>query len=134
MSDKEIDDFKQKYIDYLEKIDPLEVYKSGDSIYIDKEFVYDFLSDNDYFFDTFYNTGWLKVSKCIYYENGQYVGCQSWGGNSGGPVVDKNGDLMAIHSAGFSFIGGKGHAVGNASVNLLGLREYLKMLERTSSW
>lgn len=145
MSDKEIQDFKDKYTKFLEtslkdavkkvhkddglsademqkkindyETDDYNIGIVGDAVYannpIVEEFIYgalkNALSVNDFgalFLDN-YN---LKTSLCQLDVNGYRQGCQSWGGNSGGPIFDKDGRLMGIHTRGLSIIGGKHHA------------------------
>lgn len=146
MSDKEIDDFKQKYIHYLKTYEGYSYYFPG----VDEEeggiwthndevqkFINDFLVEENigYYIDVFsVDIFLLKVSYCNYSGSGKYLGCQTWGGNSGGPIFDKDGNLMAIHTRGRTVIGGKYHAAAGDSINLLGLKEFLGMLERVNIW
>ena len=139
MSDKEIQDFKDKYTKFLEtsledavkkvhkddglsademqkKIDDYKTYDYktgfiGDGVKASNPIVKEFINtlsrnDNVAFFDD--NN--LKTSLCQLNVDGYKQGCQSWGGNSGGPIFDKNGKLMGIHTRGNYIIGGERHA------------------------
>lgn len=138
MSDKEIRDFKDKYTKFLETSlgvtvrelfngdlsdkeirEKIEKYKDpgfrDGGIYasnaIVKEFIYgshkNALSRNDK--KTFRDRN-LKISFCKLDTDGYQQGCQNWGGNSGGPIFDKNGKLMGIATRGNYIIGGARHA------------------------
>jgi len=130
MSDKEISNYKDKYIRYLK--DKQGITAKGDErqygfdgeggvrAYYDVAssgpYVVDFLNDlarNDrkYYLDVFDNIKELKVSSCGFSASGRHVGCQGWGGNSGGPIFDNKGKIMGIHTRGFNrMIGGEHHA------------------------
>lgn len=144
MSDKEIQDFKDKYTKFLEtsledavkKVheddglsademqEKIDDYKTddyntgfvGDGVYtgnpIVEEFIYgaleNALSWNDY--EAFFKDNNLKTSLCQLNVDGYKQGCQGWGGNSGGPIFDKDGRLMGIFTRGSSIIGGERHA------------------------
>lgn len=145
MSDKEIQDFKDKYTKFLEtSLDDAvrEVYEAddlsedemqkkidwyktddyntgfeGDGVYtknpIVKKFIYGILENAlsyDEMDDIFFDGKQLKTSLCQLNVDGYKQGCQSWGGNSGGPIFDKDGRLMGIHTRGNSIIGGGRHA------------------------
>lgn len=145
MSDKEIQDFKDKYTKFLEtslKDAVKEVHKDdglsademqkkindyetddyniglvGDVVYAHNPIVKEFISgtlknalsrnDCEALFGDNVN---LKTSFCQLNVDGYRQGCQSWGGNSGGPIFDKDGRLMGIHTRGDRFIGGRRHA------------------------
>lgn len=139
MSDKEIQDFKDKYTKFLEtsledavkkvhKDDGLsedemqeiiDLYKTDDYYtgfeddgvrtrnLIVKEFI-KALSWNDY--EALFDVNNLKTSLCQLNVDGYKQGCQGWGGNSGGPIFDKDGRLMGIHTRGNGIIGGEHHA------------------------
>ncbi len=147
MSDKEIQDFKAKYTNFLEtslddavrKVsedenlsedemqETIDWYKTdnrrtgfvddGDGVNtynkIVKEFIYgaleNALSWGDYK-AIFKDINNLKTSFCQLNVDGHQQGCQSWGGNSGGPIFDKDGKLMGILTRANRIIGGERHA------------------------
>ena len=139
MSDKEISQFKQKYIKYLK--DQKRITSDGTEakygwynggIYTGSGFGYNFLqylneNENSYYLNIFRDSSMLKVSVCEYTSMGRAIGCQGWGGNSGGPIFDDNNKIMGIHTRGNYRIGGEVHAGNNdwwgaskdTSVNLL---------------
>ena len=136
MSDKEITEFKDKYIAYLtdeegEQIQGTEYnlgFVSGGIDTLNNEYVINFIDNNDDYWKTL-NSDYsrLKVSVCKYSSTGKEVGCQGWVGNSGGPILDDDNRIMGIHTRGNRMIGGKYHAgkhnlsntSSNTSVNLL---------------
>ena len=122
MSDAEIEVFKQRYIQYLYDIKGINSngrearygWSSGGINTISaygKSFI-DYLKDYDpsYISDVFEDNDRLKESKCKYSSNGKRTGCQTWSGNSGGPIFDADGNLMGILTMGVPVIGGKHHA------------------------
>lgn len=117
MSDQELSEFKERYIEYLAEEgititdknardfgllnDGVNVSNSNVIKYLDrlKMFFYrsDIFKDHD-----------LKVSKC---KSGKSLpGCQGWGGNSGGPIFDSQDHLIGVLSRGGAIIGGVNHA------------------------
>ena len=60
------------------------------------------------------NNSKLKLSHCTYSGTGRKIGCQGWGGNSGGPIFDDRGNIMGIHTRGNRIIGGSEHAGGES--------------------
>ena len=131
MSDKEILDFKQKYLDYLintKNVDVNEPVKKygivNETVQTINSNVSDFIlnylkqSENEYYMKTFIDRRNLKESKCVYTSLGEIKKCQAWGGNSGGGIFDKDGNLMAIHTTGRKQIGGNNHAEAVDSINL----------------
>ena len=135
MSDKEISNYKTKYLRYLK--DEKGIIAKGDERrygFDGKGGVYayhgdysgpyvvnflDYLLDNDseYYLDVFWNDNKkLKVSSCGFSASGQSVGCQIWGGNSGGGVFDKEGNLMGILAGYESTIGGENHAAASSGI------------------
>lgn len=141
MSDSEIELYKQKYIKYLTNKQHIpsalaknneKIYgfdgKGGINTYYDEksnQYVANFLIDlasNDYayYIDIFKNKE-LKVSYCKFSNTGQAIGCQIYGGNSGGGTFDNDGNLMGILTGYHSVIGGKNHAAaasGSSVINV----------------
>ena len=88
MSDQEIDDFKQKYIEFLTtatgtKPDGSETqygFKSGGIQTYGNAYIVNFLGslDSDYYIDIFKDLG-LKVSRCMFAGSGLDINCQIWG-------------------------------------------------------
>lgn len=129
MSDKEIAEFRQKYIDYLKSQKNMQDKRYTYGLHENhvtethqavKGFISEFLKNNekDYYNNFFTDNNFLKESKCEYIPSGQYIGCQTWSGNSGGGIFDRNGNLMGIHKNGNRHIGGSEHAMGVSSINL----------------
>ena len=124
MSNKEISDFKQKYINYLRKnpaLRNIDITKDtsygfrNDGINTEnsraKNFVtYLYDKETAYYYDIFEDNTKLKVSRCKYSSNGKMTNCQMWGGNSGGGIFDVNGNIMGIATRAAPVIGGSGHA------------------------
>ena len=120
MSDKDIKDFRSKYIDYLKN--EMDINAKGNELAYG--FVYDsihtafgavagFLNylqqeDIDYYSDIFLNLE-LKVSNC----NGKNFICQGWSGNSGSGIFDEKGNIIGIYTRAMPYIGGKRHAGNN---------------------
>ncbi len=131
MSDKEIDDFKESYINYLRKqknefdeydklTKALQYGLFNDSILLMHETVKYFLHDNKiYWYSLENDVENLKISFCRYSSTGLAVGCQGWGGNSGGPIFDTNGNIMGIATRGDYSIGGNLHGHISVDVSLL---------------
>ncbi len=127
MSDKDIKDFRQLYLDYLNKnfYDATNnPHKYGYSHFVStidakndyvKEFINKMPEDQQARF--FKDNLRLKVSNC-YYEDGKEVGCQTWSGTSGGGIFDDNDVIRGFHTAGTKNIGGKKHALGGGSIKL----------------
>ena len=128
MSDTEIKEFKRKYIAYLRTHRDIKAkgteteygFENG-GIYAfqgkgGNEYVIEFLmnlkygEEKDYYYTTFKQENVLKESKCEYTAKGVAKNCQGWGGNSGGGIFDKSGNLMAIHTRGNYIVGGPNHA------------------------
>ncbi len=118
MSDGEIKQFKQKYKDYLwaeEGIDSNSIeaqycFSDGGGVCVWSTYGYafwEYLYNNEraYYNDIFRNKR-LKVSKCVFTLDGEAVGCQIWGGNSGGGVFDSDGGLMGVLTGYSGIIGG----------------------------
>lgn len=117
MSDAEIADFKSRYITYLKDEQNIDAkgdeneygfYYGGVKTY-DNAYVINFLAE-EYDYWSSLKDEKLKLSHCKYSGTGRAVGCQTWGGNSGGPIFDDHGNIMGIHTRGESRIGGSGHA------------------------
>ncbi len=135
MSDEDIQNFKDKYNKFLEenlettvkkiyeglpeeemqeKIDVHKKYSNGytfgGSISVYHPIVMAFLAYNMDEMLSIFNDENLKVSFCQLNSDGYQQGCQTWGGNSGGPIFDKDGKLMGIVTHANYIIGGVGHA------------------------
>ena len=114
MSDAEIDEFKQKYIKYLEKevgikSDGTEIhlgwYRGG--INLNAMYVRDYLGyleDNEtsYFQNVFRDTVGLKFSTCNFCVDSSLClslseKCQSWGIKASAGIFDKYDNLMGIY-------------------------------------
>ena len=128
MSDKEISNYKAKYLRYLKDKKGI-IAKGDEHLYgfdgkagvfayygenYSGPYVVNFLeylahNDSEYYLDVFVNEE-LKVSYCRYSSGGIKKGCQSWGGNSGGPIFDDKNAIMGIVTRGPHVIGGPGHA------------------------
>ncbi len=116
MSDKEISEFRNKYIKYLK--DKKNVKTKGteadygfrdDGISYRNAYVKGFVYSNTaYLKASDYRK--LKVSICKYLSTGKAKGCQGWGGNSGGPIFDSDNKIIGIHTRGSGIIGGEHHA------------------------
>lgn len=127
LSDKELWEFRQLYLDYLnEKFGNSrnKSYEYGYSHFapgIDakneyvKQFINDMSAENLKKF--FKDNDQLKYSEC-YYNDGKEIGCQSWGGNSGSGIFNGVGEIKAIHTTGNEKIGGTGHARGVGNIKL----------------
>lgn len=146
MKDKDISDYKNKYIQYLK--DKKGIIATGnekmygfdgeggvrayyDDIYSSK-YVVNFLNylertEPAYYQDLFVDRK-LKVSHCYFTGSGDSVGCQIWSGNSGGGVFDDDGKLMGILTGYKAIIGGKNHAKASEAdssiVNVNFLRQF----------
>jgi len=117
MSDKEINDAKEQYANKIKIFSDIEKNEDGT---IKRNENNGFMEDggikgtkvlmlfNSYF--TRYFDSELKKSYCQYSSDGFTHGCQGWGGNSGGPIFDENGNIMGIVVTGNYAIGGKEHA------------------------
>ena len=128
MSDKDINDFKQKYINYLNEINKAQNLKNGimpdGGIHLNMNTVQHFLSQTlkedepDYYKDLFDNTE-LKKSQCKYTSQGTGINCQAWRGNSGSPIFDNDGNIIGIITDAYSIIGGEMHGLEAGSIPLL---------------
>lgn len=153
MSDKEISNYKAKYLRYLK--DKKGIIAKGDEhrygfdgkggvyAYYSSDYsgpyVVNFLdylrgNDKEYYWDVFYNQE-LKVSYCRYSSGGIKIGCQGWGGNSGGPIFDDKNAIMGIHNRGGRVIGGTNHAgreyyKSSASIPLFNVNDLIKRREK----
>lgn len=131
MSDKDIDDFRQKYIKYLKDEHGIErsfgneteygfTGTTGSGIYTKNTYVQKFIKqlDFEYFYNLFVDRV-LKVSKCRYSGNGKVDGCQGWRGNSGGGIFDNDGNIMGVATRAYAIIGGPNHAKLRGNINVL---------------
>jgi len=131
MSDQEIQKFKQKYIEYLSErrihlngTESKYGWRQDGGLWIENDYVKDFITmlskkEPKYYRDIFKDTDDLKVSGCEYSTVGKAYNCQGWGGNSGGGIFDKNGNIVGIHTRGLKVVGGTGHAESTGNVPLL---------------
>ena len=125
MSDEQIRRFKIKYTNYLsglkvaKKNEAYGIYTDG--VDVTNQYVINFLKDHPGLLNISDATR-LKESKCEYSSAGKQKGCQTWAGNSGGPIFDEKGRIMGIHTRGKKIIGGENHAenvgVKNPSIPL----------------
>ena len=134
-SDAEIKDMKDKYIKFLEEND-IDISKldetqlsdyglSGSGVVADQEGNKWLLKFKKAVWDTFLIVGdkALKVSYCAYSddksgETGNMNDCQSWEGNSGGGVFDKDGNLIGILTRGYSVVGDEhDHALATDNID-----------------
>jgi hypothetical protein len=122
LSDKTIEDFQTKYINYLKQVKGVTVsdinenygvFDNGAISYQHekvKEFLA-YLAENDEFFynrvDIDNKGRHMKMSRCTYYTSGFFDGCQAVVGDSGGGMFDSNGDLIGIVIKAYSSIGGE---------------------------
>lgn len=124
MSDKEIAQFKEFYINYVVKdIAKSNVYLTNSDVekrpdffetntggmHMNNVYVTDFISQlsDAKRLELFSDTD-LKVSYCVY-QNNIAVGCQGAGGSSGGAVFDADNNLIGIHNKSSKEIGGLKH-------------------------
>jgi hypothetical protein len=119
MSDKEIEEFKQRYIDYLQKEGITNISEENTGIEADGGIyvLHDRASSFKHKLQSGVFSSWylknlvedrtLKVSSCFFKEPNR---CQSWSGNSGGPFIDRSNKLCGILTRGTSRIGGPNHA------------------------
>ncbi|MBR6685267.1 MAG: hypothetical protein IKL37_03290 [Alphaproteobacteria bacterium] len=119
MSDAEIAEFKSRYLTYLKDEKNIDAkgdenvygfYRGGVNTY-GNAYVTNFLDkEYDYWSSLTDDTSKLKLSHCKYGATGLKVECQGWGGNSGGPIFDGRGNIMAILTRSTRAIGGSIHA------------------------
>lgn len=113
MSDREISDFKQEYIKYLKdknkNLGIISGLRSG-GIDTSNSYVINFINSEFNYWISLVSDDALKVSNCKYSSNGKLTNCQSWGGNSGGPILDDKNTIMGILTRGSPVIGGSHHA------------------------
>ena len=119
MSDAEITYIKSKYITYLKDEKNIDVKGDEDTYGFtdggvdtnNNAYVKNFLEkEYDYWNSLTDDVSKLKLSHCTYSGTGRKIGCQGWGGNSGGPIFDDRGNIMGIHTRGARVIGGSQHA------------------------
>ncbi len=139
MSDKDIRDLKNNYIDFLKNyVEGMENNNGGGTkINTQNGFTKDG-GVKGYQFDRFtrhymfseYMDWGLKVSYCEI-SKGVVNGCQGWGGNSGGPIFDDNGNIMGIAVRGIYQVGGAEH--GKMSL-FLSVDSDKKAMVNTQGW
>lgn len=127
MSDTEIGELKEKYVQYLKEHNPtspeIEEMSSEAStfgVYMPDGASFIRQLDSAYRNDILRDTANLKESRCRYSSDGILTDCQAWSGNSGGGVFNVSGDTMGVMTHGSGFIGGRYHAESVGTVNLLG--------------
>lgn len=123
LSDKEISDFKDRYIKLLQETEQINIAETDSKtlknygvheniIDVNPDYnnwirVFNELTDCDTFLNTIDPR--LKVSYCAYSDTrwklGNMYGCQSWLGNSGGGIFDESGNLIGILTVGVQTIG-----------------------------
>lgn len=113
MSDQEIQDFKDDYTNFIEKLSINDTHTEDGGIRGNgvKMFI---LHNRLRFVDVL-----LKVSNCSQNATNEITGCQGWGGNSGGGAFDNNGNLMWIVTLGNYQIGGTNHTGIIGGINFL---------------
>ena len=131
MSDAEIEEFRQRYLDYLTR-NNLSVPKTEDNIYFESDYKEtgmlidggidtthkqvlafmksDYKNNPNYLTSILSDNDKLKVSKCKYLSNDLDNMCQSWGGNSGGGYFNNYNSILCVHSKGKRIVGGYLHA------------------------
>lgn len=114
MSDKDIEKFRQRYLNYLERKginrEEKDVGIGGDnSINTKDETVKKFINSLRMMFASLdiFEDGKLKSSKCNFSSHSY---CQNWSGDSGGSVFDNENRLVGVQTRGYKYIGGKDHA------------------------
>lgn len=142
MSDTEIQKFKDNYISWLKKNgftdEDINVMSDsfgvilGNGIHVENDVVLKYIkemSDSDV--NRIFKDEKLKQSECKYIsastskttDKNYYFGCQSFAGNSGGPIFDDDDNLMAIITQGVNIVGGNKHAILTSSISLLQPKE-----------
>ena len=136
MSDAEIEEFRQRYIDYLTE-NNLSVPEKRDEFSYKTDYsqtgmlsdggvdmghdplndflITEYIKDSSYINDTFSSEYALKVSKCKYLGRDDDL-CQTWGGNSGGGYFNNQDDILCILTKGKNIIGGFSHAAATKCV------------------
>ena len=118
MSDAEIAEFQSRYLTYLKDEKNIDA-KGDENVYgfyrggvntRDPYFINFLTKEYDYWSSLKNDASKLKLSHCKYSATGRNVGCQGWGGNSGGPIFDNRGNIMGIYTRAWSNIGGSRHA------------------------
>ena len=117
MSDNEINEAIEKYTKVIENFSDTEKNEDGTVKRNEKN---GFMKDGGIngpmvmtlfasYFSEYLN--WeLKKSHCQYSSDGLTYECQSWSGNSGGPIFDEQGNIMGVLVRGNYNIGGEKHA------------------------
>lgn len=118
MSDKDIENFRQGYLNYLELKGINREEKDvgimwDNSVYSKNETVKKFIYDFRMAVATLFNDDKLKVSTCSF---SSYSYCQGWSGDSGGPLFDNENRLVGVATRGYKYIGGKSHGISGDDV------------------
>ena len=124
MSDQDIHKFKERYADTLKENNIQdEAFNKEQVIYSSKQAFKAVLQDEKFSkeWGNLFSNKKLVVSACKYSANGFEVNCQSWGGNSGGPIFDQDNNIIAIHTMGNNVISEnpERHAYAGGSVSLM---------------
>jgi V8-like Glu-specific endopeptidase len=136
MSDTDIENFRQAYLDYLKQqgvtLTKENVYEYGldnfdDGIAVSRNYVQQFINNNDGL-GALFDDERLKFSNCF-----GALDCHGWSGNSGGPLFDKTNRLVGIQSRGYSIIGGVDHAKSTKYVPAIYVSEGIKKLKENSN-
>lgn len=118
LSDKTIEKFKKKYIDFLQSEKTLNPkgteytygFYNDEGVFYANEKVQEFLgwlefNDKNFYQDIF-GEQYMKISKCSYYTDTHFDGCQAVEGDSGGGMFNDNGDIIGIIVRALDVIGG----------------------------
>lgn len=121
MSDKDIENFRQRYLNYL-KWHGINREEKDVGIYEDnsvntknetaKKFIYSSIRMR-HATPRLFGDNKLKVSTCSFSSDSH---CQVWNGNSGGPLFDNENRLVGVATRGYDYIGGEVHARATGDV------------------
>ena len=136
MSDKDIEDFRERYINYLkrQRVTITEentldygLFEDGGIAMGDKsvqQFVYDNFIRWLFYTNAIFNDPKLKFSNCV----GSQM-CQVWNGDSGGPLFDAKNRLFGVRTRGYSIVGGGYHARSSDYVSTVYIYDSMKELK-----